>query len=395
MRLPVEATAPAAETASPAAPPVAEGPAGASLVLVIDDDPGVRELMGRYLTREGFRVAVASSGDEGLRLARELRPDAITLDVMMPGLDGWAVLGALKADAATADIPVVMLTIVDDRNLGYALGAAEYLTKPIDRERLLAVLARYRRDRPVLIVEDDAPLRELLRRMLEREGYTVVEAEHGRAALDRLREGAPGVILLDLMMPVMDGFEFLAELRRGGCVARNSRDRADGERPLHGGARAAQRVGGADPPEGGVRPGGAAGRGATPGGRLGRATGGPAARSLRETVSSARHIRRRRPKRSRGSLIEEDADGPDPRRLAHARDGAAVQPPRAGPPPGGRGAARVRGQAANTAGGSSRKLRDTHRRARRCIVNIGRGSRPTGASVRVVIGRSNRPPACW
>ena len=107
-----------------------------------------------------------------------------------------------------------MLTIVDDRNLGYALGAAEYLTKPIDRERLLAVLARYRRDRPVLIVEDDAPLRELLRRMLEREGYAVVEAEHGRAALDRLREGAPGVILLDLMMPVMDGFEFLAELRR-------------------------------------------------------------------------------------------------------------------------------------------------------------------------------------
>src|SRR5215471_18684290 len=101
--------------------------------------------MGRYLTREGLRVTAAGSGDKGLRLARELRPDAITLDVMMPGLDGWAVLGALKADTATADIPVVMLTIVDDRNLGYALGAAEYLTKPIDRERLLAVLARYRR----------------------------------------------------------------------------------------------------------------------------------------------------------------------------------------------------------------------------------------------------------
>jgi GAF domain-containing protein/DNA-binding response OmpR family regulator/anti-sigma regulatory factor (Ser/Thr protein kinase) len=217
MRLPAEVAAPAAETASPAAPAVAEGPAGASLVLVIDDDPAVRELMGRYLIREGFRVAVASAGEEGLRLVRELRPDAITLDVMMPGLDGWAVLGALKGDAATADIPVVMLTIVDDRNLGYALGAAEYLTKPIDRERLLAVLARYRRDHPVLIVEDDAPLRELLRRMLEREGYAVVEAEHGRAALDRLREGAPGVILLDLMMPVMDGFEFLVELRRGAA----------------------------------------------------------------------------------------------------------------------------------------------------------------------------------
>jgi CheY-like chemotaxis protein len=168
--------------------------------------------MGRYLSREGFRVATAAGGEEGLRLARELNPDAITLDVMMPGLDGWAVLGALKGDGATADIPVVMLTMVDDRNLGYALGAAEYLTKPIDRERLLAVLARYRRDLPVLVVEDDAPLRELLRRMLEREGYTVVEADNGRAALDRLREGTPGAILLDLMMPVMDGFEFLAEL---------------------------------------------------------------------------------------------------------------------------------------------------------------------------------------
>jgi signal transduction histidine kinase/DNA-binding response OmpR family regulator len=214
VRLPAEVTASSAEAAGPAAPGVAEGPAGGGLVLVIDDDPAVRELMRRYLAREGFRVAVAGSGDEGLRLARALRPDAITLDVMMPGLDGWAVLGALKGDAATADVPVVMLTIVDDRNLGYALGAAEYLTKPIDRGRLLAVLARYRRDRPALIVEDDAPLRELLRRMLEREGYAVVEAEHGRAALERVREGAPGIVLLDLMMPVMDGFEFLVELRR-------------------------------------------------------------------------------------------------------------------------------------------------------------------------------------
>jgi CheY-like chemotaxis protein len=159
-------------------------------------------------------VVTASSGEEGLRRARELRPDAITLDVMMPGMDGWAVLSALKADPGVAAIPVIMLTIVDDKNLGYALGAADYLTKPIDRERLVSVLTQYRRDRPVLIVDDDAGLRQLLRRMLEPEGYTVLEAENGRAALERLRDSSPGAILLDLMMPEMDGFEFVAEFRR-------------------------------------------------------------------------------------------------------------------------------------------------------------------------------------
>jgi two-component system, NtrC family, sensor kinase len=212
IRLPAQVVEPTA-AAAPGAPSP-EGPAGGSLVLVIDDDPAVRELMGRFLARERFGVAQAASGQEGLRLARTLRPDAITLDVMMPGLDGWAVLAALKADPATADIPVVMLTIVDDRSHGYALGATEYLTKPIDRERLLDVLARFRRERVVLVVEDDAALRELVRRMLEREGYAVMEAKDGRDALERVGEHVPGVILLDLVMPVMDGFEFLAELRR-------------------------------------------------------------------------------------------------------------------------------------------------------------------------------------
>ena len=183
-------------------------------VLVIDDEAAIRDLMQRYLAKEGFRVVAAAGGEEGLRLARELRPDAITLDVMMPGLDGWAVLTALKADPSVADIPVIMLTIIDDKNLGYALGAADYLTKPIERDRLLAVVRTHRRDHPVLVVDDDATLRQLLRRMLEPEGYTVVEAENGRVALERLRGVAPSVILLDLMMPEMDGFEFVAEFRR-------------------------------------------------------------------------------------------------------------------------------------------------------------------------------------
>jgi len=212
IRLPA-VVAEATEQTPTTAPPDPAAP-GAGTVLVIDDEAAIRDLMQRFLAKEGFRVAVAAGGEEGLRLARELRPDAITLDVMMPGMDGWAVLSALKADPDVADIPVVMLTIVDDKNLGYALGASDYLTKPIDRERLVTVLKQHRRDRPVLVVDDDLTLRQLLRRMLEPEGYVVVEAENGRVALERLRQVSPSVILLDLMMPEMDGFEFVAEFRR-------------------------------------------------------------------------------------------------------------------------------------------------------------------------------------
>jgi GAF domain-containing protein/CheY-like chemotaxis protein len=213
VRLPATvAEAPIEVAAAPPAP--REDEARNGTVLVIDDDPSIRDIVQRFLAREGFRVVTAAGGEEGLRLAREIGPDAITLDVMMPGLDGWAVLSTLKSEPATADIPVVMLTMMDDRNLGYALGAAEYLTKPIDRDRLLAVLSRYRRDRPILVVDDDADVRLLLHRMLEKAGFAVVEAEHGRAALARLAELTPELILLDLMMPEMDGFEFLEELRR-------------------------------------------------------------------------------------------------------------------------------------------------------------------------------------
>jgi CheY-like chemotaxis protein len=214
IRLPVHVAEPAEEEAAVPAAPVERPLTGVGTVLVIDDETAVRDLMQRFLTKEGFRVVTAPGGEEGLRRARELRPDAITLDVMMPGMDGWAVLSALKADPDVADIPVIMLTIVDDRNMGYALGAADYLTKPIDRERVVGVLKKYRRDLPVLVVDDDAALRQLLRRMLEPEGFTVVEAENGRVALERLRDVAPSVILLDLMMPEMDGFEFVAEFRR-------------------------------------------------------------------------------------------------------------------------------------------------------------------------------------
>jgi CheY-like chemotaxis protein len=187
------------------------------IALVIDDDAGVRELMDRFLTKEGWQVVGASSGLEGLERARVLRPDVITLDVMMPGMDGWAVLGQLKSEPELAAIPVVMLTIVDNKSLGFALGASDFLTKPVARERLLGAVGRYRRVEPscdVLVVDDDPGARAALRGMLEAEGWSVCEAVNGRDALERVASRPPAVILLDLVMPEMDGFAFSAELRR-------------------------------------------------------------------------------------------------------------------------------------------------------------------------------------
>jgi signal transduction histidine kinase/DNA-binding response OmpR family regulator len=184
-------------------------------ILVVDDDPTVLDLMRRFLEREGFSVVTASGGREGLRLAREIRPAAITLDVMMPDLDGWTVLAALKGDPELAGIPVVLASIVDDRSRGYALGALEYMLKPIDRERLLEVLHRIclHDDRRVLIVDDDDVLRTNIARALANDRWSVTEAAGGREALEALEVAHPDVILLDLIMPGMTGFEFLAELR--------------------------------------------------------------------------------------------------------------------------------------------------------------------------------------
>jgi signal transduction histidine kinase/DNA-binding response OmpR family regulator len=183
-------------------------------VLVIDDDPTIGELMRRFLTKEGFAVDVALSGEDGILRAQLDPPHVIILDVLMPRMDGWAVLSALKAEATTRDVPVIMLTITDDKTIGFALGAADYMTKPIDRDRLLTVLRRYQpsRSAPVLLVEDDAATRQMLRRMLEKEGWSVVEAANGRAALSVLTHSLPELILLDLMMPEMDGFEFVQQL---------------------------------------------------------------------------------------------------------------------------------------------------------------------------------------
>jgi CheY-like chemotaxis protein len=186
------------------------------LVLCIDDDLTSLELLERTFVAAGLRVVTSSDGEEALRLARELQPRAITLDVVMPRMDGWAVLRSLKGDPVTRDIEVIMVTMTDDRELGLTLGAAEFLTKPIQRERLVALVTQHgrRAGGPVLIIDDEPEVRELARRALEAEGFLVDEAENGRAALERLSESKPALILLDLMMPVMDGFDFLVELRR-------------------------------------------------------------------------------------------------------------------------------------------------------------------------------------
>jgi PAS domain S-box-containing protein len=183
-------------------------------VLVIDDDPEACEIIAHHLKRDGFEVVVAHSGAEGLERAREIRPAAITLDVVMPEMDGWSVLSALKADDALHDIPVVMVSMVDDKTTGYTLGATSYLTKPVGREQLLESISRQlEATGEVLIVEDDANTRGMLARVLAKAGWTVAEAEDGQQGLAELEANTPQLILLDLMMPVMDGFEFLREVR--------------------------------------------------------------------------------------------------------------------------------------------------------------------------------------
>ena len=192
-----------------------------ALVMVVDDDPSVRDLLQRLLTKEGYRVALVANGQDVIETAHRIKPDVITLDVMMPRVDGWEVLKRLKGDPELSKIPVIMLTIADDKNLGYSLGATEYLMKPFNREHLLSILGRYQSqgDKTVLVVEDDLPTRDLVVRILEKEGWKVLEATNGKVALAEVGKQVPSLVLLDLMMPEMDGFEFLAAFRQiPACV---------------------------------------------------------------------------------------------------------------------------------------------------------------------------------
>jgi PAS domain S-box-containing protein len=189
------------------------------LVLVIDDEAAQRDLMIRFLERQGFAVRTAADGRSGLELARSLMPRVILLDVMMPGMDGWSVLSALKADPDTGKIPVVMVSFVADPGLSATLGAAEAVPKPVNWVKLKTVMDQFRVDGgDVLVVDDDKDMRQRLRTVLERNGWTVREAGNGAEALERVTHAPPHLILLDLTMPVMDGFSFLNRLRETpGC----------------------------------------------------------------------------------------------------------------------------------------------------------------------------------
>ncbi|RYD30040.1 MAG: response regulator, partial [Sphingomonadales bacterium] len=219
LTLPVDAIDPAAvETdlaALQAQLPVAGDKGEAEVVLVIDDDTAQRELMTRFLAREGFATLTAADGPTGLSLAKEMRPRAILLDVMMPGMDGWTVLSRLKADPDLSSIPVVMVTFVSERGLASSLGAADYVAKPVNWDNFRAVMDRFRGEvGDVLVVDDDPEARSRVRSALERDGWSVAEAGNGQEALEAVQVAPPRVILLDLTMPVMDGFAFLHALRK-------------------------------------------------------------------------------------------------------------------------------------------------------------------------------------
>jgi CheY-like chemotaxis protein/two-component sensor histidine kinase len=194
-----------------------QAPAPRGRVLIIDDDEAVHAVLSNMLTREGYSTRTAREGKEGLRIANEYKPDIVILDILLPGADGWSVLAKLKALPGFADVPIILLTMGENKDMGMALGATDYLTKPIDANRLLPVLDRHftaRQTGTVLVVEDDPPSRELVVRMLQKEGITVKEAGNGKEALDLIQGGLrPAMIILDLMMAEMNGFEFLRQVR--------------------------------------------------------------------------------------------------------------------------------------------------------------------------------------
>ncbi|MBI2505832.1 MAG: response regulator [Candidatus Latescibacteria bacterium] len=198
----------AAQTAAPS------GADQRRLIVAIDDDPDVLSLLAQELEEEGYQVVGATRAVEGIERAKELAPYAITLDIMLPGMDGWEAIGRLKGDPATRDIPLIVVSIIDNQELGFRLGADDYLVKPIDKEALFKALRRFEgRGRRLLVADDDPAVAELVRQLLGEEGWQIAAAADGQQALDQIVRQRPDLLLLDLMMPVVDSFEVLRRLR--------------------------------------------------------------------------------------------------------------------------------------------------------------------------------------
>ncbi len=186
-------------------------------ILVIDDDPIARDLMTRFLTRQGFGVVASGRGREALAMARQWKPTAITLDILLGESSGWDILASLKADPELSKIPVIMVSIIDDKDRGFTLGANEYMTKPVHPDQLARILEKFHINGApgkVLIIEDDESSRQFMRRLLNRYGWETAEAANARDGLEKVAQDAPSLIMLDLIMPEMDGFEFISRLRQ-------------------------------------------------------------------------------------------------------------------------------------------------------------------------------------
>jgi signal transduction histidine kinase/CheY-like chemotaxis protein len=209
-------TIPVYEMVSPAAAMIDSSPmdTGAALVLVVDDDLVAQQILHHHLTSAGYTVRVVSDSREALPTIEQLQPHLVILDLQMPHKDGWEVLTELRMTPTTADIPVVLSSIIDEQRLGLALGANDYLVKPVRAERLLAVVRRWLGPASsVLVIDDESESRQILRGILEAAEYQVREADNGRSGLAAVQASAPDLIVLDLMMPELDGFQVLAQLR--------------------------------------------------------------------------------------------------------------------------------------------------------------------------------------
>jgi CheY-like chemotaxis protein len=200
--------------------PEENGQASRPTVLVIDDDPMVLQLLLNELQTEGFEVYTATDGITGLERARSIRPSAIVLDILLPSIDGWSVLSALKSDPAVVGIPVILLSVEEQRARGLSLGAFEYLVKPVEPERLVQVVRRAMApgSGDVLIVDDDADARHTVSRRLREEGFSTTEVKSGEEALLAMRTTVPSLIILDLVMPGLDGFAVLQRVRERGLT---------------------------------------------------------------------------------------------------------------------------------------------------------------------------------